>query len=57
MKFYTDIAILMLGMNFINDKIYFLANSGYVYYCIPYNEETNHLVGTREEAPEFYRYW
>lgn len=24
-------------------------------YCIPYNEETEHLVGTTEEAPEFYR--
>lgn len=23
--------------------------------CIPYNEETNHLVGTKEEAPEYYR--
>ena len=26
-------------------------------YCIPYNEETKHLVGTTEEAPEYYRYW
>ena len=24
---------------------------------IPYNDETKHLVGTAEEAPEFYRYW
>ena len=24
---------------------------------IPYNEETKHLVGTNEEAPEYYRYW
>lgn len=24
---------------------------------IPYNEETKHLVGTIEDAPEFYRYW
>ena len=24
---------------------------------IPYNEETKHLVGTDNEAPEFYRYW
>lgn len=24
---------------------------------IPYNEDTNYLVGTSEEAPEFYRYW
>lgn len=26
-------------------------------YCIPYNDETKHLVGTTEEAPEYYRYW
>lgn len=26
-------------------------------YCIPYNDETKHLVGTTEEAPEFYKYW
>lgn len=25
--------------------------------CIPYNEDTKHLVGTNEEAPEYYRYW
>lgn len=24
---------------------------------IPYNEETKHLIGTTEEAPEYYRYW
>ena len=27
------------------------------YICIPYNDDTKHLVGTKEEAPEFYRYW
>lgn len=26
-------------------------------FCIPYNDETNHLVGTTDEAPEYYRYW
>ena len=25
--------------------------------CIPYNDETKHLVGTSEEVPEYYRYW
>lgn len=25
--------------------------------CIPYNEDTKHLVGTKDEAPEYYRYW
>ena len=26
-------------------------------FCIPYNDGTKHLVGTTEEAPEYYRYW
>lgn len=25
--------------------------------CIPYNDDTKHIVGTKEEAPEYYRYW
>ena len=24
---------------------------------IPYNDETKHLIGTTDEAPEYYRYW
>lgn len=31
--------------------------SGSYTYCIPYNDETKHLVGTMDEAPEYYRYW
>ena len=26
-------------------------------YCIPYNDDTKHLVGTTDEAPEFYKHW
>ena len=26
-------------------------------YCIPYNDDTEHLVGTADKAPEYYRYW
>ena len=33
------------------------ATGGSYSYCIPYNEETKHLAGTSEEAPEYYRYW
>ena len=25
--------------------------------CIPYNDDTKHLIGTTEEAPDFYKYW
>ena len=38
--------------------IYKYVTTDYTYkYCIPYNDDTKHLVGTFEEAPEFYRYW
>ena len=26
-------------------------------YCVPYNDDTKYLVGTTDEAPEYYRYW
>jgi hypothetical protein len=26
-------------------------------FCIPYNEETKHLLGTKEEEPEYYQVW
>ena len=35
---------------------YITIGSGYKY-CIPYNDETEHLVGTPGEAPEYYKYW
>lgn len=35
---------------------YLCINNPYKY-CIPYNDDTKHLVGTTDEAPEFYRYW
>ena len=30
---------------------------GFYNVCIPYNEDTKYLVGTKDEAPDFYRYW
>ena len=29
----------------------------YYKFVIPYNDDTKHLVGTTDEAPEYYRYW
>lgn len=34
-----------------------LIGSEYTSMVIPYNDDTKHLVGTIEEAPEYYRYW
>ena len=37
---------------------FYCTSEDYVYErCIPYNDETKHLVGTTEKAPEYYRYW
>ena len=40
-----------------SDECMYHCIGSYCRYCIPYNEETKHLVGTKEEAPEYYRYW
>lgn len=38
--------------------LYRYATSDNIYIeCIPYNDDTKHLVGTTDEEPEFYRYW
>ena len=39
-----------------DDNSYMCISNEY-YCCIPYNEETKHLVGTTKEAPMYYRYW
>ena len=44
----------------VHDNVYrYTTTSGNTLYdrCIPYNEDTKHLVGTDSEAPEYYRYW
>ena len=40
-------------------NIYKYASTHYCAYrcCIPYNNETKHLINTTEEAPEYYKYW
>lgn len=41
----------------INEELlrkYFCVFDNWIY-CIPYNDETKHLVGTTEDEPEFYR--
>ena len=41
-----------------DNNIYYRMIDGYGYsHIIPYNDDTKHLLGTTEEAPEFYRYW
>ena len=39
------------------DKDGISAVGGYYDVVIPYNDETKYLVGTSDEAPEYYKYW
>ena len=36
---------------------YIICAGSFWYQCIPYNEETKHLVGTKEDCPKFYKWW
>lgn len=40
-----------------NDKYSFICGNEPFVYCIPYNDATKHLIGTKEEEPEYYRFW
>ena len=49
---------VQLFSRIIEDEEYYpyvCINESYKY-CIPYNDDTKHLVGTTYEAPEFYKY-
>ena len=49
-----------LFSHILKDDDYFCAciYSSYRYgNCIPYNDDTKHLIGTTDEVNEFYRYW
>ena len=39
------------------DECLYHCIGSYYRYCIPYNDDTKHLVDTKDEAPVFYRYW
>lgn len=46
------------GKNIYGDvRIYVTGVGNTRRYSIPYNDETKHLVGMTDEAPDFYKYW
>ena len=47
----------LIDSKFANKKYDIICCGSVFGYCIPYNDDTKHLVGTRDEAPEFYKYW
>ena len=36
---------------------WFVCDSAYRHYIIPYNDKTKHLVGTKNDCPEYYKWW
>lgn len=45
-------------LSFIGENRNLIKGLGSYYnHCVPYNDDTKHLVGTTDEAPEYYRYW
>ena len=40
-----------------NEVFPFACHGNCYKFCIPYNDDTKHLVGNNDEAPEYYRYW
>lgn len=52
-KWFCEFFSHKLGANIFR---YICISGGYKQ-CIPYNDDTKHLVGTKDEAPEYYRYW
>ena len=55
-KRYDDIWVATL-LSHYDGTLFTTINNGLYESCIPYNEDTKHLVCTNEEAPEYYRYW
>ena len=44
--------------SFIEEGTNLIKGCGAYYkYCVPYNNDTKHLIGTADEAPEYYKYW
>lgn len=35
----------------------YAVSGGYYSCCIPYNDDTKHLVGTKDEPSNYYKYW
>ena len=39
------------------DKELVCTSDGLSVRCVPYNDETKHLVGTTEDCPDYYKWW
>ena len=39
------------------DNNWYVCDNTYWHFIIPYNNETKHLVGTKDDCPEYYKWW
>ena len=39
------------------DNDWYVCDNTYWHFIIPYNDETKHLVGTKDDCPEYYKWW
>ena len=39
------------------DNDWYVCDNTYWRFIIPYNDETKHLVGTKDDCPEYYKWW
>lgn len=39
------------------DNDWYVCDNTYWRFIIPYNDETKHLVGTKDDSPEYYKWW
>lgn len=48
---------LLSHIDYLNEEYKVITVGSCYVWCIPYNEETKHLVGTTNDCPEFYKWW
>lgn len=39
------------------DNDWYVCGNTYWHFIIPYNDDTKHLVGTKEDCPKYYKWW
>ena len=57
MRIASDYAWCLCQFSNMDSESYVAIGGAMHEYCIPYNDETKHLLGTTEDAPEKYKAW
>lgn len=52
-----DVEWVCALFSFYDEHSEYAVATEYFSQCVPYNDETAHLVGTTDEAPEYYKWW